>query len=236
MSSDLGIREAAIRHCRTLSMRWGEAVPYAELKRGFPFGDTWIMLTGPQGVFKPKELRDGPLTLLSTLASTYADEDVAGDIMLYDYAPPQRDYENEGLKRVAALGRPVILLKQVKAKPSPEYMVFAPVALLAFDDVARKVRLDLGAANRELPDVDAAPMIACPKARPRSATASRCAQRTTGRTIVGSCSSTKTTGPRFGETGWSQARRQRQNRCCSTTPDARSTGRRTRSTGLTRPS
>lgn len=158
MSSDLAIREAAIRHCRALSARWGEAVPYAELQRGFPFEDAWIKLTGPQGVFKPKELRDGPLTLLSTLASTYADEDVAGDVMLYDYAPPQREYENDGLKRVAAAGRSVIVLKQVKAKPSPEYMVFAPVVLLAFDDAARKVRLDLGAANRSLADADAAPM------------------------------------------------------------------------------
>lgn len=157
MSSDPAIREAAIRHCRALSARWGEAVPYAELQRGFPFENAWIKLTGPQGVFKPKELRDGPLTLLSTLASTYDDEDVAGDIMLYDYAPPQRDYENEGLKRVAALGRSVILLKQVKAKPSPEYMVFAPVAILAFDDAARKVRLNLGAANQEIADTDSAP-------------------------------------------------------------------------------
>jgi putative restriction endonuclease len=156
--SDLAIREAAIRHCRALSARWGEAVPYAELQRGLPFETAWIKLTGPQGVFKPKELRDGPLTLLSTLASTYADEDVDGDIVLYDYAPSQREYENDGLKRVAALGRTVILLKQVKAKPSPEYMVFAPVVMLAFDDVARKVRLDLGAASQQLPDAEAAPM------------------------------------------------------------------------------
>lgn len=158
MSSDLAIREAAIRHCRALSARWGEAVPYNELQRGFPYENSWIKLTGPQGVFKPKELRDGPLTLLSTLASTYADEDVAGDVMLYDYAPPQREYENDGLKRIAAAGRSVILLKQVKAKPSPEYMVFAPVALLAFDDVSRKVRLDLGAASQQIVDAEAAPM------------------------------------------------------------------------------
>jgi putative restriction endonuclease len=122
----------------------GRGDPYAELQRGFPFEDVWIKLTGPQGVFKPKELHDGPLTLLSTLASTYADEDVSGELMLYDYAPPQRDYENDGFKRVAELGRTVIVLKQVKSKPSPEYMVFAPVALLTFDDIARKVRLDLG--------------------------------------------------------------------------------------------
>lgn len=137
------MREAAIRHCRLLGLQWGEAVPARELGRGFPFGDRWIKLAGMQGVFKPKEMTDGPLTLRSTLASSYADEELDGDEVLYDYAPPSREYENVGLKRVAALGRSVILLKQVTEKPSPEYMVLAPVAMLGFDDVARKVRLSL---------------------------------------------------------------------------------------------
>ena len=73
VNQDLALREAAIRHCRLLSLTWGEAVPYAELARGFLYGDTWIKLVGPQGVFKPKEMSDGSLTLLSTLASTYDD-------------------------------------------------------------------------------------------------------------------------------------------------------------------
>lgn len=122
-----------------------EAVPYEELARGFPYEGVWVKLVGPQGVFKPKELRDGPLTLLSTLASTYEDEHLDGDQVLYDYAPHQREYEHDGLKRIAEMGRGVILLKQVKAKakPKPEYMVFAPVAMLGFDDAARKVRLSL---------------------------------------------------------------------------------------------
>jgi putative restriction endonuclease len=150
VDDNLALREAAIRHCRLLSLRWGEAVPYEELKRGFPFREVRVHLVGPQGVFKPKELTDGPLTLLSTLASTYQDEHLDGDQVLYDYAPPQREYENAGLKAIAQKGRHVILLKQVKAKPSPEYMVFAPVALIAFDDVTRKVHLSLATAAQEV--------------------------------------------------------------------------------------
>jgi putative restriction endonuclease len=130
-------------------LRWGEAVPYAELARGFPYRQGWLKLVGPQGVFKPKELTDGPLTLLSTLASSYEDEHLEGDVMLYDYAPESREHENKGLKRIAAQGRRIILLKQVKRKPRPEYMVFAPVAILGFDDAARKVRLNLAAAQIE---------------------------------------------------------------------------------------
>lgn len=82
VSDDLAIREAATRHCRMLSLTWGEAVPWAELARGFPYGDGRTKLVGPQGVFKPKELTDGPLTLLSTLASTYEDEHLDGDEVL----------------------------------------------------------------------------------------------------------------------------------------------------------
>lgn len=149
MDENLAIREAAIRYCRLLSLRWGEAVPYEELAKGFPYGSTRIKLVGPQGVFKPKELIDGALTLLSTLASRYEDEHLDGDEVLYDYAPTQREYENDGLKRIAALGRSVILLKQVKAKPRPEYMVFAPVAIMGFDDAVRKVRLNLEPAAQE---------------------------------------------------------------------------------------
>lgn len=152
---NLAIREAAIRHCRLLSLRWGEAVPYAELARGFPYEGAWLKLVGPQGVFKPKELRDGPLTLLSTLASSYEDEHLEGDEVLYDYAPPQREYENDGLKRIAAQGRSVVLLKQVTAKPKPEYMVFAPVAMLAFDDTARKVQLSLAPSVQDFGGVPA---------------------------------------------------------------------------------
>lgn len=156
MFDDL-IRDTAIKYCRLLAAQWGEAVPFAELRKGFPFRNIRIKLMGPQGVFKPKEITDGPLTLLSTLASRYEDEEVAGDVLLYDYAPPQREYENDGLKRLAAAGRSVIVLKQVNDNPS-EYMVWAPVAILGFDDVARKVRLNLAAANREVADAEAAPM------------------------------------------------------------------------------
>jgi len=117
VDENLAFRAAAIRHCRLLSLRWGEAVPYEELKNGFPYRHGRVKLVGPQGVFKPKDLTDGPLTLLSTLASTYQDEHLDGDHVLYDYAPPHREFENDGLKAIAAKGRQVILFKQVKTMP-----------------------------------------------------------------------------------------------------------------------
>lgn len=92
MDRDIQIREAAVRHCRLLSLAWGEAVPASELGRGFALDGETIRLKGIQGVFKPKQLTDGPLSLLSTLASRYEDEALDGDEMLYDYAPASREY------------------------------------------------------------------------------------------------------------------------------------------------
>ena len=34
---DVALREAAIRHCRLLSLQWGEAIPAWELSRGFTY-------------------------------------------------------------------------------------------------------------------------------------------------------------------------------------------------------
>jgi putative restriction endonuclease len=48
VDENLAIREAAIRHCRLLSLQLGEAVPYEELAKGFPFRARWIKLVGPQ--------------------------------------------------------------------------------------------------------------------------------------------------------------------------------------------
>lgn len=87
MDTDEALREAAVRHVRVLSAEWGEAVPAAELPRGFAYGGARVSLVAwGRGIFKPKELADGPLTLVSSLASSYHDEHVTGaDEMLYDY-------------------------------------------------------------------------------------------------------------------------------------------------------
>ncbi len=48
-------------------------------------------------MFKPEELTDGPLTLLSILASSYEDEHLEGDVVLFDHALASHEYENDGL-------------------------------------------------------------------------------------------------------------------------------------------
>jgi putative restriction endonuclease len=101
-----------------------------------------VLLKRPQGIFKPRQLTDGPLTIMSTLGSRYEDELLdEANTLRYDYAPPSREHENAGLKNLMAAGKPVILLKQVKAKPRPEYMVVAPLYVEGFDDQMRQFTL-----------------------------------------------------------------------------------------------
>lgn len=133
-------------------------MPAWELTRGFTAGDRQVKLVSwGRGIFKPKELTDGPLTLVSSMTSSYEDRRLEGDVLLYDYAPNSFEWANDGLKRLAEQGRPVILLEQVKEKPGSEYMIFAPVTILGFDDGARKFRLGLDAAQADAPGLAAPP-------------------------------------------------------------------------------
>lgn len=140
--SDDTIRLLALNRVRELRELWGDSIPESELAKGFPHSGDVVLLKGPQGIFKPRQLTDGPLTIMSTLGSQYEDELLdEANTLRYDYAPPSREHENLGLKNLMAAGKPVILLKQVKAKPRPEYMVVAPLYVEGFDDRVRQFSL-----------------------------------------------------------------------------------------------
>jgi putative restriction endonuclease len=84
---------------------------------------------------------------MSTLRSRYEDELLDGaNAFKYDYAPQTREHENDGLKRLMASQTPVILLKQVKPKPRPEYMVVAPLYVDDFNDQRRQFILSTRAS------------------------------------------------------------------------------------------
>lgn len=142
---DLQLRLAAVDHCRRLQETWGDAVPASELTAGFPFGRTLIHLVAwGRGIFKPQQLSDGPLTLVSSLASRYTDERLDGNTLLYAFASaPSDSWANDGLERLQHSGRPLIFLKQVKPKPNPEYLLFAPIFVTGVNRSLRKFRIGL---------------------------------------------------------------------------------------------
>jgi putative restriction endonuclease len=127
------LRLDAILFVRSLRDRW-VAVPASEL-RGFD-----IHLKGQPGIFKPAELSD-PLSLTTTINSKHTQDVIEGSCVQYDYV--SRDFENEALKRCADAELPLIYFLQVTRRPSPEYVVFAPVYVVGWDDKARRFLVDL---------------------------------------------------------------------------------------------
>lgn len=70
------------------------------LVRGFPFGDGYIKLVGPQGIFKPSQIRYYPLSITTTTKGPYSDSfDPSGNYLLYSYrgADPNH-HENRRLR------------------------------------------------------------------------------------------------------------------------------------------
>jgi len=134
------IRLDAIHYVRDLRERW-VAVPSSEV-RYFTTGGQRIFLKGQQGIFKPAELTD-PLSITSTIDSPYTDDPIQGSRVLYDFLSPAREFENVGLKRCAEAEVPLIYFLQVKRKPNPEYVIFAPVFVVGWDEEARRFLIDL---------------------------------------------------------------------------------------------
>jgi len=134
------IRLEGIHYVRGLRERW-VAVPASELQH-FTTGGRRVFLKGQQGIFKPAELTE-PLSITSTLDSPYNDDPIEGSRVLYDFLPSSREFENVGLKRCAEAELPLIYFLQVKRRPGPEYVIFAPVFVVGWDDSTRRFLIDL---------------------------------------------------------------------------------------------
>lgn len=140
MLDETRIRLDAIHHVRALRERW-VAVPASEL-RDFASGGELIVLKGQPGIFKPAALSD-PLSITTTISSDYTHDTIEGGRVLYDFLPRSREHDNDGLKRCAEAVLPLIYFLQVRRRPSPEYVIFAPVYVVGWDDESRRFLVDL---------------------------------------------------------------------------------------------
>lgn len=131
MLDETRIRLEAIHYVRGLRERW-VAVPASELRQF-----KGVFLKGQQGIFKPAELSD-PLSITSTIDSPYTDDPIEGSRVMYDFAPGA-----DGLKRCAEAELPLIYFLQVKRKPNPEYVIFAPVYVVGWDEATQRFLIDL---------------------------------------------------------------------------------------------
>lgn len=134
MLDETRIRLDAIHFVRSLRERW-VAVPPSELRqfRG-------AHLKGQSGIFKPAELTE-PLSITTTIENEHAQDTIEGSRVLYDYV--SREHENDALKRCAEAELPLIYFLQVKKRPATEYVVFAPVYVIGWNDESRCFVVDL---------------------------------------------------------------------------------------------
>jgi len=132
------IRLDAINFVRALRERW-VAIPASELRQ-FTSGGHRVHLKGQSGIFKPAGLTE-PLSITTTIDSTPAQDTIEGSRVLYDFV--SRDHDNEALKRSAEAELPLIYFLQVKKRPLTEYVIFAPVYVVGWNERSRCFAVDL---------------------------------------------------------------------------------------------
>jgi putative restriction endonuclease len=87
------LRNGALFAVQRLWRRYGDAVPWSAIAAGFRYGGDRIPFFSTfEGVYKPRQLQAGALSVRSTLASRYDDERVSDDHVWYEYSPkPERN-------------------------------------------------------------------------------------------------------------------------------------------------
>lgn len=94
--------------CRTAAFQWlrqqfdigGDILTRETLAAGFPYHGARVRLVGPQGIFKPAQIRHYPLSITTTTGSRYSDAfDPEGRYLLYSYRGTNPNHhENRGLR------------------------------------------------------------------------------------------------------------------------------------------
>jgi len=159
--TDRDLRNAALFAVRRLWRRHGDAVPWGPISDGFEYGGERIHFLSPfgEGVWKPTQLAAGALSVRSTIASRYDDERVAEDRVWYDYSP--HGSRNDWLRQCMEDRLPLLYFLQVKPRPGVEYLVFAPVEVIADETARERFLLDLHPSElyegREELDVEPVP-------------------------------------------------------------------------------
>lgn len=140
--SDLELRNAALFAVQRLWRRFGDGVPYRAIAEGFEHrGERLPFLSPFEGVFRPRQLEVGALSVRSTLGSRYDDERISDDQVWYDYSP--HDSRNRWLRESRDMGLDLLYFLQVKQKPGVEYLIFAPIHVMDNDPLRRRLLLDL---------------------------------------------------------------------------------------------
>ncbi len=108
--SSAAIRTAAFAWLRQHMAQRDETVSRPTLERGFEYERTRVRLVGPQGIFKPAQIRYFPLSITTTTSGPYADSfDAEGNYLQYSYRGTDPEHhENRRLRDAMTSRIPLI--------------------------------------------------------------------------------------------------------------------------------
>ncbi|MBL8224830.1 MAG: HNH endonuclease [Chromatiales bacterium] len=102
------VEDPASSACRAAAFQWlrhqsdaqGDVLPRSMLATGFPYQGGFVRLVGPQGIFKPMQIRRYPLSITTTSQGPYQDAfEPEGKYLLYSYrGSDPNHHENRGLR------------------------------------------------------------------------------------------------------------------------------------------
>jgi putative restriction endonuclease len=108
-SQDARIRAAAFEWLSEQVDIYGDVLPRDILARGFLLDGIRMPLLGPQGIFKPQILRDGPLSITSAPQGPYDDAFGADGLLRYRYRGTDPNHpDNRGLRLAMERRLPLI--------------------------------------------------------------------------------------------------------------------------------
>jgi putative restriction endonuclease len=137
--------------------KFGDVLPRKVLAEGFIFDGVRVPLIGPQGIFKPKVLREVPLSITTAPEGPYDDAFGPDGLLRYQYRGTNPNHpDNRGLRLAMAHKLPLVYLHGVVpgryVAAWPVFVVGDDSAHLTFSvavDDARHVPLGLGAETAQ---------------------------------------------------------------------------------------
>ncbi len=133
---DSRVRQDAFAFLDGLRGVHGDVLPWSELSRGLAFEGVRVPLVSQQGIFKPRVLRDAPLSIRTTppkpgVQRPYDDEVGHDGLLRYRYQGDDPDYlHNRWLRRALERQLPLIYLHGVE----PGWYVAAYPVRIVHDD------------------------------------------------------------------------------------------------------
>jgi putative restriction endonuclease len=128
------IRSSAFAWLKEQVERLGDVLPRPLLAKGFEFEGERVPLLAPQGIFKPKVLTDGPLSIATTPESPYSDALGKDGLLRYSYRGTNIQHrDNVGLRNAMSNRLPLVYFHGLVPG---KYLATWPVFVVG-DDPAR---------------------------------------------------------------------------------------------------